>query len=51
MRKLLILLPLLAVAGLAGLASYRLLESDLEAAVYRTRLEDLAGDYEMRLHR
>ena len=46
MRKLAFLLPLLAVLGLAALAAWRLLESDVEAGVYRARLEALAGDYE-----
>lgn len=38
-------LPLLAVAALAGLASWRLLRSGIEADVYRARLESLAADY------
>jgi hypothetical protein len=45
-RKLFFLLPLLAVAALAGLASWRLLRSGVEADVYRARLESLAADYE-----
>ena len=46
MRKLLVLLPLVAVAALAGLASWRLLRSGVEADVYRARLEALAADYD-----
>lgn len=46
MRKLLVLLPLLAVAALAGLASWRLLRIGVEADVYRARLAALATDYE-----
>lgn len=46
MRKLAFALPLLALAALAGLAAWRLLESDVEAAVYRARLEALSADYQ-----
>jgi hypothetical protein len=37
---------LMAILGLAGFAGYRLLRSDVEATVYRSRLEQVARDYE-----
>jgi hypothetical protein len=49
MRKLASLLMLLfvtALLGIAGLAAWRLLESDVESDVYRARLEALSSDYE-----
>lgn len=49
MRRLGLLLLWLGVCGLlglVGLVAWRLLESDVEASVYRARLETLAGDYE-----
>lgn len=38
---------LMAILGLTGFAGYRLLRSDIEAAVYRSRLEEVARDYEL----
>jgi hypothetical protein len=38
---------LMAVLGLVGFAGYRLVRSDVEAAVYRSRLEEAARDYEV----
>jgi hypothetical protein len=49
MRKLFAWGATLALAGaaaLGGLAAWRLLESDVEARVYRARLEALVSDYE-----
>lgn len=49
MRKLLRWAATLVLAGaaaLGGLAAWRLLQSDVEARVYRARLEALAADYE-----
>jgi hypothetical protein len=37
---------LIAVLGLGGFAGYRLVRSDVEAAVYRSRLEEATRDYE-----
>ncbi len=45
MKKLAFLLTLLALGGLAALTGWRLFQSDLEAEIYRARLEALAGDY------
>ena len=38
---------LMAILGLTGFAGYRLLRSDIEASVYRSRLEEVARDYEL----
>jgi hypothetical protein len=37
---------LLAILGLAGVVGYQLVRSDVEAAVYRSRLEEATRDYE-----
>jgi hypothetical protein len=37
---------LMAILGLVGFAGYWLVRSDVEAAVYRSRLEEVARDYE-----
>jgi len=38
---------LVGILGLTGFAGYRLLRSDITAAVYRSRLEEVARDYEL----
>jgi len=40
-------LLLMAILGVSGFAGYRLVRSDVEAAVYRSRLEEVARDYEV----
>jgi len=45
--KHLVAILLMAILGLSGFAGYRLLRSDIEAAVYRSRLEEVAHDYEL----
>jgi len=41
-----IALLLVAILGVSGFAAYRLVRSDVEAAVYRSRLEEATRDYE-----
>jgi len=43
--KTLVVVLLLVILGIAGFAGYRLVRSDVEAAVYRARLEQVARDY------
>jgi hypothetical protein len=44
--KYVVTLLLIAILGLGSFAGYRLVRSDVEAAVYQSRLEEAARDYE-----
>jgi len=43
--KIFVAVLLTAILGFIGFAGYRLVRSDVEAAVYRSRLEEVARDY------